>query len=389
MGVIISKNIFYLQKKRNRIILFKTVLKINESKKHDKYCFDNILKKYKGKNYICIHFTLNTLIENHLSQHKFNKNYIKNHQLKKIKGKKYIQNSDLEFNQKFFNQTLKEIYISYEISSKYKQIDNNEEHNYNINNQIIIDRFSPQIKLFKELIEKTFEESRMVFLMTSDKFKQYYSFYNKYLFENLTIIDEKEKTMALTLLKEGLGKHCNKKYNQINKINNDTVLNNLKIENKENELNNINKENTNDDLLNNLKIENKNNVLNNLNRENYENELNNLKRKIINDEKNIITESSNYDFNIIEDCNIDFDESDIINKEINIKLNNKLPENFQNQSTKSRTFNEDDNDFNQISLKDALDKFNSENQVKFEFYMDEVIENVFFSEKLQKSNDDF
>ena len=365
MGIGGSKNV--LKKKR----VFEVIeIKIYK-RKHDKFSLDNLLKKCKGRIYNCVDFTLNKLIEIDLIKEGYKKIDIKNNQLRKIKRKQYIQNSGIQFNLKFFNQTLKEIYISYDISPKYKPIVNNKEYKHNIN-EAIIDKFSPKNNLFKQLIEKTFEECRKIVLMESIVFIQKYHFDNKYLLNKLKNDDEKK--IIGKILQEGLGKqYKNKNTIKINIIDNDIkILNNLNIENTKNELNYLN-------------IENSKNELNNLITENTKNELNNLNIKKRNDEyNNLLIESD--DFNIIEKVNDEFNdyEKEYFKNEI-LKPYFQLNKNFQDLSTSSRSQNENnnDNDFKKMSYCDK-DKLNDEDKVKFDTYLEKTIIENFLSDNVDK-----
>ncbi len=437
MGVAGSKNV--LKKKR----VFEVIeIKIYK-RKHDKFSLDNLLKKCKGRIYNCVDFTLNKLIEIDLIKEGYKKIDIKNNQLRKIKRKQYIQNSGIQFNLKFFNQTLKEIYISYDISPKYKPIVNNKEYKHNINEDII-DKFSPKNNLFKQLIEKTFEECRKIVLMESIVFIQKYHFDNKYLLNKLKNDDEKK--IIGKILQEGLGKqYKNKNTIKINIIDNDIkILNNLNIENTKNELNYLNIENSKNELnnlitentkneLNNVNIENSKNKFNNLNiensknelkilitentknelnnvnientknelnnlitentknelnnliTENTKNELNNLNIKKRNDEyNNLLIESD--DFNIIEKVNDEFNdyEKEYFKNEI-LKSYFQLNKNFQDLSTSSRSQNENnnDNDFKKMSYCDK-DKLNDEDKVKFDTYLEKTIIENFLSDNVDK-----
>ena len=63
-----------------------------------------------------------------------------------------------------------------------------------------------------------------IFIMKSNEFKEKYSFYNKYLLDNLNIKDEEEKSSINNLIIDGLLNYFNKKKGRNKKIlNNNTT----------------------------------------------------------------------------------------------------------------------------------------------------------------------
>ena len=142
-------------------------------RKHNNRSLDNCIKKIKVNSNLCFHLTSNKIIND------------KNIKLTLIDNI-YIKNGKKSFNISLLNMTFQEI---------YKKKENNIE---------IIEKFSSD-ELFKEIIDMTFSEFiNRIFMMKSSEFEAKYSFYNKYLFENLQIEDEEEKSIIKNLIEYGL-----------------------------------------------------------------------------------------------------------------------------------------------------------------------------------------
>ena len=142
-------------------------------RKHNNRSLDNCIKKIKVNSNLCFHLTSNQIIND------------KNIKLTLIDNI-YIKNGKKSFNISLLNMTFQEIY-------KTKK-----------NNIEIIEKFSSD-ELFKEIIDMTFSEFiNRIFMMKSSEFEAKYSFYNKYLFENLQIEDEEEKSIIKNLIGYGL-----------------------------------------------------------------------------------------------------------------------------------------------------------------------------------------
>ena len=142
-------------------------------RKHNNRSLDNCIKKIKVNSNLCFHLTSNQIIND------------KNIKLTLIDNT-YIKNGKKSFNISLLNMTFQEIY-------KTKK-----------NNIEIIEKFSSD-ELFKEIIDMTFIEFiKTIFKMKSSEFEEKYSFYNKYLLENLQIKDEEEKSIIKDLIGDGL-----------------------------------------------------------------------------------------------------------------------------------------------------------------------------------------
>lgn len=167
--------------------------------KHNNLSNDNVTKKIKGKVFSCIHSTLNNIIKRFYKKNKKKFKCQKKSFLKKI-SYTFIKDGHKNYNIEFLNKQIKDIYL-FQISSKYKEKENNIE---------IIEKFSSD-ELFKEIIDMTFSEFiNRIFMMKSSEFEAKYSFYNKYLFENLQIEDEEEKSIIKNLIGYGLLNYFNK-----------------------------------------------------------------------------------------------------------------------------------------------------------------------------------
>ena len=186
----------------------------NKKGKHNNLSIDNIIKKIKGKGFNCMHLTLNNIIKR---IYKDNKKKFKCKNKKKFLNKicySYIRNGKKDFNEEFLRKIIKDIYLL-NISSKYKTFNNN--------NELIEECCSNN--LFKEIVNMTFNEFIYnIFIMKSNEFKEKYSFYNKYLLDNLNIKDEEEKSSINNLIIDGLLNYFNKKKGRNKKIlNNNTT----------------------------------------------------------------------------------------------------------------------------------------------------------------------
>ena len=186
----------------------------NKKGKHNNLSIDNIIKKIKGKGFNCMHLTLNNIIKR---IYKDNKKKFKCKNKKKFLNKicySYIRNGKKDFNEEFLRKIIKDIYLL-NISSKYKTFNNN--------NELIEECCSNN--LFKEIVNMTFNEFIYnIFIMKSNEFKEKYSFYNKYLLDNLNIKDEEEKSSIDNLIKDGLLNYFNKIKGRNKKIlNNNTT----------------------------------------------------------------------------------------------------------------------------------------------------------------------
>ena len=186
----------------------------NKKGKHNNLSIDNIIKKIKGKGFNCMHLTLNNIIKR---IYKDNKKKFKCKNKKKFLNKicySYIRNGKKDFNEEFLKKKIKDIYLL-NISSKYKTFNNN--------NELIEECCSNN--LFKEIVNMTFNEFIYnIFIMKSNEFKEKYSFYNKYLLDNLNIKDEEEKSSINNLIIDGLLNYFNKKKGRNKKIlNNNTT----------------------------------------------------------------------------------------------------------------------------------------------------------------------
>lgn len=186
----------------------------NKKGKHNNLSIDNIIKKIKGKGFNCMHLTLNNIIKR---IYKDNKKKFKCKNKKKFLNKicySYIRNGKKDFNEEFLKKRIKDIYLL-NISSKYKTFNNN--------NELIEECCSNN--LFKEIVNMTFNEFIYnIFIMKSNEFKEKYSFYNKYLLDNLNIKDEEEKSSINNLIIDGLLNYFNKKKGRNKKIlNNNTT----------------------------------------------------------------------------------------------------------------------------------------------------------------------
>ncbi len=186
----------------------------NKKGKHNNLSIDNIIKKIKGKGFNCMHLTLNNIIKR---IYKDNKKKFKCKNKKKFLNKicySYIRNGKKDFNEEFLKKKIKDIYLL-NISSKYKTFNNN--------NELIEECCSNN--LFKEIVNMNFNQFiNSIFRMKSNDFEEKYSFYNKYLLDNLNIKDEEEKSSIDNLIKDGLLNYFNKIKGRNKKIlNNNTT----------------------------------------------------------------------------------------------------------------------------------------------------------------------
>ena len=120
--------------------------------KHNKFSHDNMNRKIKSILLNIVYLFINSKInEIYKNEPDYDEEKDK---LKKI-GQKQIVDSNIEFNQKFLNETLQNIF-SVNISHKYKKY--SLEHNKNLINRLINDENTKRRQIFQNLFSKTFLE---------------------------------------------------------------------------------------------------------------------------------------------------------------------------------------------------------------------------------------
>ena len=120
--------------------------------KHNKFSHDNMNRKIKSILlnivYLFINSKINEILKNEPDYDE------EKDKLKKIEQKQIVD-TNIEFNQKFLNETLQNIF-SVNISHKYKKY--NLEHNKNLINRLINDENTKRRQIFQNLFSKTFLE---------------------------------------------------------------------------------------------------------------------------------------------------------------------------------------------------------------------------------------
>ena len=120
--------------------------------KHNKFSHDNMNRKIKSILLNIVYLFINSKInEIYKNEPDYDEEKDK---LKKIEQKQIVD-SNIEFNQKFLNETLRNIF-SVNISHKYKKY--NLEHNKNLINRLINDENTKRRQIFQNLFSKTFLE---------------------------------------------------------------------------------------------------------------------------------------------------------------------------------------------------------------------------------------